>query len=178
MRDMPCPQNCAGFITKHNKISEQELPKNESQSPPRSGGCVFLHLGSIEVLEKSTVVQGLCDLKHDLIHKELLFSSYYTESQAWHFREMQEQSIQRGWDLKHQRMNTKSSFFKLEINFFAVVTVKKMICWEGEYFSSLQKLKSLVERNSESVYPIYFYHRIILREPDLCFECSTSFANY
>lgn len=87
---------------------------------------MFLYLGSIEVLEKSTVVQGLCDLKHDLIHKELLFkSSYYTESQAWHFREMQEQSVQRGWDLRDQRTNTKSSFFKLEINFFAVVTVKK-----------------------------------------------------
>lgn len=86
---------------------------------------MFLRRGSIEVLEKSTVVQGLCNLKHDLIYKELLFSSYGTESHVWRFREMQEQSVQWGWDLKGQRMNTESSFFKLEFNFFAVDTVKK-----------------------------------------------------
>ena len=87
LSSMLCPQNCAGFIMKHDKSHEQELATGESQSPPQGWG----RLPTSRVKRGPRRIDscsGLCDLRHDLICKELLFSASYTEIYAWHFREI------------------------------------------------------------------------------------------
>ena len=108
-------------------------------------GDVFLHRGSIEVPEKSTVGQG-CAIESMILSTKNCFLALTTQKAKLGTSEKCKNNQYRGTGIwKTREWTQKSSFFfKLEFNFFAVDTVKKkrkMICREGEDFSSLQKCR-------------------------------------